>query len=75
MNTPSLQMKGKKFISESKISMTDTIDLIYEVFEKLKLAKEEGDTKKVLMLEEELVLLRRELVKISNRKGRVLSEN
>ena len=55
--------------------MTDTIDLIYGVFEKLKLAKKEGDTKKVLMLEEELVLLRKELVKISNRKRRVLAEN
>ena len=75
MRTPSLQKKEKKFISESKTVMGDTIDLIYEAFEKLKSAKEEKNLTEVLKLEEELVLLRREFVKNSNRKGRVFSEN
>ena len=75
MRTPSLQKKEKKSISEFKSIMGDTIDLIYEAFEKLKSAKEEKNLTEVLKLEEELVLLRREFVKNSNRKGRVFSEN
>ena len=55
--------------------MGDTMDLIYEAFEKLKSAKEEKNLAEILKLEEELVLLRREFVKNSNRKGRVFSEN
>jgi hypothetical protein len=55
--------------------MADTIDLIYEAFERLKSAKEEENLVEILRLEEELFLLRRELVKNSNRKGRVFSES
>lgn len=54
--------------------MGDTIDLIYEAFERLKSAKEEENPSEILKLEEELVLLRKEFVKNSNRKGRVFSE-
>jgi hypothetical protein len=55
--------------------MADTIDLIYEAFKKLKSAKEEENLAEIIRLEEELFLLRRELVKNSNRKGRVFSES
>jgi hypothetical protein len=55
--------------------MGDTMDLIYETFEKLRKAKEEENQVEILRLEEELVLLRREFVKNSNRKGRVFSES
>ena len=55
--------------------MADTLDLIYEAFEKLKSAREEKDSSKILRLEEELILLRRELVKNSGRKGKVFTEN
>jgi hypothetical protein len=54
--------------------MADTIDLIYEAFERLNSAKERKNMEEILRLEEELFLLRRELVKNSNRKGRVFSE-
>ena len=75
MRTPSSQKKEKKFILEFKSIMGDTIDLIYEAFEKLKSAKEGKNLEEILKLEEELVLLRREFVKNSNRKGRVFSES
>lgn len=55
--------------------MADTLDLIYEAFERLKLARDQKDSAKILKLEEELVLLRRELVKNSGRKGKVFLEN
>lgn len=55
--------------------MADTMDLIYEAFEKLNSAKEEKNQAEILRIEEELVLLRREFVKNSNRKGRVFSES
>jgi len=55
--------------------MGDTMDLIYEVFEKLNSAREEKNQAEILRLEEELILLRREFVKNSNRKGRVFSES
>jgi hypothetical protein len=55
--------------------MTDTIDLIYEAFERLNYAKEGKNLEEILRLEEELFLLRRELVKNSNRKGRVFPES
>jgi hypothetical protein len=55
--------------------MADTLDLIYEAFEKLKLAREEKDSEKILNIEEELLLLRRELIKNSSRKGKVFLEN
>lgn len=75
LGTPSLQKKEKKSTLESKIIMSDTLDLIYEAFEKLKLAREEKDSAKILNLEEELFLLRRELIKNSSRKGKVFLEN
>ena len=75
LGTPSLQKKEKKSTLESKIIMADTLDLIYEAFEKLKLAREEKDSAKILNLEEELFLLRRELIKNSSRKGKVFLEN
>lgn len=75
LGTPSLQKKEKKSTLESKIIMTDTLDLIYEAFEKLKLAREEKNSAKILNLEEELFLLRRELIKNSSRKGKVFLEN
>jgi hypothetical protein len=55
--------------------MADIIDLIYEAFERLKSANKEENLAEILRLEEELFLLRRELVKNSNRKGRVFSES
>jgi hypothetical protein len=75
LETSSLQKKEKKSTSESKIVMADTLDLIYEAFEKLKLAREEKDSEKILNIEEELLLLRRELIKNSSRKGKVFLEN
>jgi hypothetical protein len=55
--------------------MADTIDLIYEAFEKIKSATEEKNQAEILRLEEELFLLRRELVKNSNGKGKVFIKN
>jgi len=55
--------------------MTDTMDLIYEAFERLSSAKEGKNLEEIIKLEDELFLLRRELVKNSNRKGRVFPES
>ena len=75
LRTSSLQKMEKKSTLESNTIMSDTLDLIYEAFEMLKLAREEKDSAKILKLEEELFLLRKELVKNSGRKGKVLLEN
>jgi hypothetical protein len=55
--------------------MADTMDLIYEAFERLNSAREGKNQEEIVRLEDELVLLRKELVKNSNRKGRVFPES
>lgn len=55
--------------------MADTLDLIYEAFERLNSARIEKNLVEILKLEEELFLLRKELVKNSDSKGKVFLEN